>query len=100
MILRMLWLACYNSKIDWRIEKDNKISREMWKVVETEAGKTKVAKTEKRRAKRRKGKETRGKRAEEKRKKEEKTKKKKNNGDKEDGKRIGDLGWGRKSNKV
>ena len=76
------------------------MSREVWKVVEVKAGKTGVVKTKKRGEEGRKEKEAKEERVEEERKEEEETKKGENNGSKKSGRRIGDLGWRKRSSKV
>jgi len=83
VILEILWLACYNSEIDWRI-REVKITRcleecrKQWRPKQGKSGKNRRKK--KRRRKRERKKE--GKR---------KTKKKKNNRSKKDSRRIGNL---------
>ena len=55
----MLWLACYNPKINWKIGevKMTRCPEEYRKAVETESGKTRVAKAERRREEKKKKKE-------------------------------------------
>ena len=93
VILGMLQLAHHNPKIDWRTEgKDDEMSREVWKVVEAKAGKTRIAKTKRREEEERKEKEAKEEEVEEERKEKEETKKAENNKSKKSGRKIGDLG--------
>ena len=93
MILGMLWLAHYNSEIDWKIEE---VKMTMWEIVEAKTRKVRMAKTKRRRKKRRSRKEARRERRE----KEEKTKEGRNSRSKECSKIIGDLEQERRSGKV
>ena len=91
VILRMLWLACYNPETDWRTEevKMLRCSEGCGKQWRSKQGKPGWQKEEKKE-------EERKKQEEKKQKKEEKTKKKKNNRGQESSRRIGDLGLRKK----
>ena len=84
--MRILWLACYNPKINWRTGevKITRCSEECGKQWRPKVGKTVVAKTKERGEERGRGKKTRREKIEEREKKEkEKSKKKENNGSEE-----------------
>jgi len=78
---------------------DDKMSREVWKAVETKAGKDRVAKAKERREKRGGGKKTEEKENGKETKK-EKTERRKDDRCKESGRRIKNLGQGRGGSKV
>ena len=75
------------------------MSREVWKAVETKAGKVRIAEAKRRREKweEMRRKEAEGERRKE---KEEKTKGGEDNISKKDGREMGDLGWEGKSSKI
>ena len=74
------------NRLENRRSKDDKMSRRMWKIVETNAGKIGMVETEGGRGKRRSGKEMRKKREK------KKAKERKNGRSKRDSRRMGNLG--------
>ena len=81
----MVGSAQSRNKLEDRRDKDNKMSRGMWKAVETNTGKIGVAETERRRGKGRSRKEMREERR-------EKAKRRKNDRGKKGSKRMGNMG--------
>ena len=73
------------NRLENRGGKNDKVSRKMWKIMETSAGEIRVGKTKEERSKERSRKETKEERQE------KETEKGKDNGSKEGSRRIGDL---------
>ena len=78
------------NQLENRGGKNDKVFEEIWKAIETKAGKIRVEKTKERRKERGRGKKTREERVEKKEK--EKSKKRKNNEGEEGSRRMGNLG--------
>ena len=95
-------MACMPQPWNWledRRSKNDKVSREMWKVIETKAEEVRLAEV-KRRRKRRKGKEMRGKRMEKGGGAKEKIQEREDDRDEKTGKRVGNLRQREESSKV
>jgi len=82
----MVGLAQPRNRLENGRSKDDNMSREVWKAVKTDIGKTGVVETERRRGKGRSRKEMRGKR------RGEEAKKRKNSRGKKNSRRIGNMG--------